>query len=119
MSEQTQTADTVDVAQATEMVREADAVLIDIRQDYEWDAGRLPGATHIEINRLAAEAESLPQNRPVIFYCRTGSRSEMVVTAFREAGFDAYHLGGGMTAWIGEGEPIEPPDGEVAPSRPI
>ena len=43
--------------------REGDIVLVDVREPYEWDAGRIRGATHIELERLASRAEEVP-DRP-------------------------------------------------------
>jgi rhodanese-related sulfurtransferase len=104
-------------AAAAELI-EAGADVVDVRVDYEWDGGHIAGARHVEMNDLPAQADSLPRDRPVLFYCRTGSRSGVVVEAFRQAGYDAYDLAGGLTAWVEAGLPIEPPDGVVEPTRP-
>jgi rhodanese-related sulfurtransferase len=94
------------------------AEVIDVRRSYEWDAGRIDGARHIEINALQGEAESIARDRPVIFYCRSGSRSALAASAFRHAGWDAYNLDGGLQAWVDAGLELDPPDGEVAGPRP-
>jgi rhodanese-related sulfurtransferase len=98
---------------------EADEVeLIDVRRDYEWEAGRIPGARHVEMNDLTAAVDSVPRDRPVVFYCRSGSRSAMAADAFRLAGFDSYNLAGGITAWVERGLPLTPEGGSVAEPRP-
>jgi len=89
--------------------------LIDIREDYEHEAGRIAGDRHIVMDRLAAEADSLGSDRPIVFYCRTGSRSAVATQAFRAAGREAYNLDGGLVSWVEKGLPIEPEGGEVAP----
>ena len=94
--------------------RDQDAQLIDVREDYEWDAGRIGGARHIVLGEVAAQASSIDQARPVVFYCRVGSRSAMAADAFRGAGYEAYSLDGGLQAWAAEGRPLEPDDGTVA-----
>jgi rhodanese-related sulfurtransferase len=94
------------------------AVLIDVRRDYEWEGGRIAGARHIEVNELTAQAESIPKDQPVIFYCRTGNRSGMAAAAFREAGYDAHNMAGGIQAWVDAGLEIEPADGEVRAPLP-
>ena len=104
-------------AEAAELI-EAGATLIDVRRDYEFDAGHLEGARNIEMNELAAHAEEIPKDRPVIFYCRSGNRSSMAAAAFSEGGWDAHNLGGGITAWADEGRPLEPAGGEVAEPLP-
>jgi rhodanese-related sulfurtransferase len=100
--------------QVQEAVREGQAQLVDVRESYEYEAGRIAGARHIELVRLADEAHTLPGDRPVVFYCRTGSRSAVATQAFRASGLDAYNLAGGLTAWAERGLPIDPPGGRVA-----
>jgi rhodanese-related sulfurtransferase len=107
-------ADDLSPARVAELQRDG-AQLIDVREPYERDAGRIPGdSAHIELDRLAAEAESIDRDRPVVFYCRTGSRSAMAAEAFAAAGYDAHNLDGGLKAWVADGLPIEPEDGRVA-----
>jgi rhodanese-related sulfurtransferase len=99
---------------AAELVREGVVQLVDVREPYEHEAGHIAGARHVELIRLTDEAESIGRERPVLFYCRVGSRSAMATQAFRAAGFDAYNLEGGLVAWAGAGLPLEPEDGVVA-----
>ena len=91
-----------------------DAQLVDVREDEEWDAGRIEGARHIPLGEVAAAAESIDRERPVVFYCRSGARSGMATQAFRQAGFEAYNMEGGLERWAGEGRPLDPEDGSVA-----
>ena len=99
--------------QAQEMLADG-AQLVDVREGYEWEAGRIAGARHIELERLAAQAETIDRDRPVIFQCRLGARSAMATQAFRAAGYDAWSMAGGLQRWHGEGLPLEPEDGSVA-----
>jgi rhodanese-related sulfurtransferase len=98
-----------------ELLGEGGLQLVDVRETYEHDAGRIAGDRHIEMDRLAAEAGSLDRDAPIVFYCRTGSRSAVATEAFRGAGFEAYNLVGGLVAWVERGLPLEPEDGKVAP----
>jgi rhodanese-related sulfurtransferase len=100
-------------AWAAELVREG-AQLVDVRTPEEHSAGRIAGALHIELEDLPAEANSIERDRPVVFYCRMGSRSALATGAFRAAGFEAYNLDGGLLAWVDKGLPLEPEDGSVA-----
>ena len=93
-----------------------DVQLVDVRADHEWDAGRIGGATHIELNEVADRAEELDRSRPVVLYCRGGTRSEMARDALRDAGFDAHKLTGGIVDWADEDAPLEPKGGYVAES---
>lgn len=83
------------------------AQLVDVREDYEWDAGRIPGARHIAMQELTSQASSLDRERPLIFQCRSGSRSLMAAQAFRQAGFDAASMAGGLLQWADEGRPMD------------
>jgi rhodanese-related sulfurtransferase len=100
--------------QAAELLRGENAQLVDVREPYEHEAGRIAGSLHIELQRLAGEAEALDRERPILFYCRTGSRSAMAAEAFAASGYDARNLDGGLEAWVGAGLPIEPDGGRVA-----
>jgi rhodanese-related sulfurtransferase len=91
------------------------AQLIDVRESYEREAGRIPDdSAHIELDRLTAEADSLDRERAVVFYCRSGNRSALAAQAFAAAGYDAHNLDGGLKAWVADGLPLEPADGRVA-----
>lgn len=117
MAEETATETEISPERAAELIGSG-ALVVDVRRPYEWETGRIPGANHIEMNDLASSAESVPRDRPVVFYCRSGSRSALAAAAFRQAGWEAYNLDGGVTAWVEEGRELDPPDGEVAPPRP-
>jgi rhodanese-related sulfurtransferase len=97
-----------------ELVRSGEAQLVDVREPYEHDAGRIEGARHIELAQLTQQASEIDRERPVIFYCRVGSRSAMAAQAFRAAGYDAFNLDGGLVAWVAQGLEIEPEGGAVA-----
>jgi rhodanese-related sulfurtransferase len=102
-------------AEVASRMAEGDLLLIDVREDYEWSAGRVPGARHIPIENIASQAPTLPKDRPIAFICLAGVRSAMVARAFRDAGYSAYNVIGGFTEWFGLGLPTEPDDAEVAP----
>ena len=99
---------------AAELIRDDAVQLVDVREPYEVDAGHLAGARHIELERLASQAETIDREKPVLYYCRLGARSAMAANAFRRAGYEAYTLTGGLTAWHEQGLPLEPQDGTVA-----
>jgi rhodanese-related sulfurtransferase len=100
--------------QAADLLREGDAQLVDVREPYEHEAGRIEGSLHIELQSLPGEAATLDRERPILFYCRSGSRSALAADAFAAAGYDARNLDGGLEAWVGAGLPIEPSGGRVA-----
>jgi rhodanese-related sulfurtransferase len=99
---------------AAELLAEG-ATVVDVRERYEREAGHIAGSRHIELGRLAAAAGELDRDLPLVFYCRVGARSAMAADAFRNAGFAAHTLGGGLLAWVDAGLPLEPEGGSVAP----
>ena len=101
-------------ARVKELLDRGEIELIDVREQYEWEAGRIAGAKHIELERLAGRADELPRDRPIVFQCRLGARSAMATEAFRASGWDAYNMTGGLMAWAGEGLPLDPDGGVVA-----
>jgi rhodanese-related sulfurtransferase len=92
------------------------AQLIDVRTDHEWQAGRIAGATHLPLEQLSERAAELDRERPVVVYCRGGTRSTMATDALIDAGFDAAKLRDGIVGWSKDGLPLEPEDGYVSES---
>ncbi len=92
------------------------AQLVDVRTDHEWEAGRIVGATHIELGELDRRAAELDRERPVVFYCRADNRADMAAAAFAADGYRATALAGGIEAWAEAGLPLEPEGGYVAES---
>ena len=85
--------------------------LVDVREPAEWEIVRIPGATLIpkdEILRGDALA-SLPQDKQIVMYCKSGVRSAETLAAVKAAGFaDAIHVQGGVTAWVNQVDPSLP-----------
>ncbi|WP_369252664.1 rhodanese-like domain-containing protein [Streptomyces sp. R41] len=87
---------------------ESDAVLLDVREKSEWQAGHAPAAVHLPLGSLLAGA-SLPraaQGRPVVAICRGGHRSRQAAKALAGRGVDVVDVRGGMTAWRQAGLPV-------------
>lgn len=91
-----------------------DVQVIDVREAYEREAGYMEGSRHVELERLASQAESIDRERPVVFYCRLGARSAMAAQAFRGSGYEAFSMRGGLTLWHEQQRPLTPDDGYVA-----
>jgi rhodanese-related sulfurtransferase len=102
--------------EVAELLARDEIQLIDVRQHHEHEAGRIGGDRLIELMELAAQAETIERDKPVVFYCRSGSRSAMATQAFANAGYDAHNMAGGLIEWEAAGLPLDPPDGHVAPT---
>jgi rhodanese-related sulfurtransferase len=92
------------------------AQLVDVRADHEWGAGRIASAKHLPLAELAQRTGELDPERPVVLYCRGGTRSTMATDALAAAGFDAAKLSEGIVGWDEAGLPLEPEGGRVAES---
>ena len=114
--ESTQTEATEVSREEAQKLVEDGAQLIDVRTEHEWEAGRLPGATHLPLDQLAARAGEVDAGRPVVLYCRGGNRSTMAAAALADAGYDAAKLAEGIVGWSEAGLPLDPDDGYVADS---
>jgi len=92
--------------------RLADIQLVDCREPYEWEAGRVPGAIHIPVNAIMAGAGGdLDKAKPIAVICRSGNRSELATMMLQARGYDATNVEGGMEAWASAGLAFEAADG--------
>lgn len=85
-----------------------DAVLLDVREPHEWQAGHAPGAVHLALSALVAGA-GLParaQARPLVVICRSGNRSRQAADLLAARGADAVDVIGGMRDWAASGLPV-------------
>lgn len=83
------------------------AVLLDVREDDEWQAGHAPGAVHIPMTTLADRLDEIPEADPLYVICRSGGRSARVAQYLNANGWEAVNVDGGMSAWAALGKPLE------------
>lgn len=95
----------ISTAEAVKLL-DGDAVLLDVREQHEWDAGHAPQARHLAMSELAGRISEVPADATVICVCHVGSRSAAVSQALIGAGFNAVNLSGGMVAWAAAGLPV-------------
>lgn len=89
----------VDYSQWKTWVEDNDAVILDIRQPFEWELGTLPDSILIPMTELLARVAELPRDRAILCVCRSGSRSDRVAAYLRSAGFErAVNMEGGLKA---------------------
>ena len=82
--------------------------VIDVREDFEWDAGHIPGATWIPLGELPERLDEVPTDGPVVMVCRSGNRSSQALNLLQNQGFEnAHNMLGGMNAWSAAGYEIE------------
>lgn len=88
-----------------ELSARTDTPLIDVREEGEFAAGRVPGAVNIPLSQLGERLAELPHEFDVI--CKVGGRSAQVVTALEPRGYDVTNVQGGTDAWIAAGYEVE------------
>jgi rhodanese-related sulfurtransferase len=94
------------VAQRAAELVQAGAMLLDVREPDEWQAGHAPTAVHLPMSTISQRAGELPRDRQIICVCHLGQRSALVTEALRRAGWDAVNLTGGMESWAAAGLPV-------------
>ena len=105
-------ATTIDAAKAKQLFEDG-VVFIDVRDDNDWDAGRIPGAEHLELKHRFTEIaleEITPKQEPLVFYCN-GEKCLRSSEASKQAvswGFaKIYYFRDGYPAWKDAGYPVE------------
>lgn len=88
--------DEVTPGQAFAMSGTPGVILLDVREDDEWDSGHAPQARHMPLNSLDA---SQLAGHTVLAICRSGARSAKAVEFLTRAGIEAHNVAGGMMAW--------------------
>jgi rhodanese-related sulfurtransferase len=101
----------LDPAEAKRRV-DAGAMLLDVRNPDEWEAGHPEGATWIPMNQLVDRQGELPSDGEIVVICKVGGRSAKVAEALVAAGYDAANVAGGAEAWQADGLPIVTSDGQ-------
>ena len=78
-------------------------VLIDVREQDEWDAGHAPEARLVPLSQLQERVGELPENTKLLIVCHSGMRSMRATAFLRAEGLDAVNVIGGMVAWSAAG----------------
>jgi rhodanese-related sulfurtransferase len=79
--------------------------VLDVREDFEWEAGHIEGAIHIPLSLLPVRVGELPEGQ-ILVTCKVGGRSAQAVAWLNQNGHDAVNLAGGMLDWQAAGRPM-------------
>ena len=91
---------TVDVETVAQIKDREDVILLDVREQWEYDEAHSPGVTLIPMNQIPASLEQIPTDETVVVTCRSGNRSGQVVDYLRQQGYENVHnMAGGILAW--------------------
>ncbi|HEY6424796.1 MAG TPA: rhodanese-like domain-containing protein [Pseudonocardiaceae bacterium] len=109
------TTETVDIDETRRLIASGAAVLLDVREQHEWDAGHAAAAVHMPIGEL--DAAALPHGTQIVTTCRSGGRGARAAAMLLEAGLPARNLAGGMRSWQDAGLPLESSEGAAGTVR--
>ncbi|MFN2378154.1 MAG: rhodanese-like domain-containing protein, partial [Candidatus Binatia bacterium] len=84
---------------AWESLGKDDAVVLDVREPAEFEAGALPGAVNLPLSSLRKRLGDVPRDKVVKVYCGVGQRGYYAVRFLRQNGIDARNLSGGYATW--------------------
>jgi len=110
----------IDANQARERIESGEPVVVDVREQDEWDEGHIPGAVHVPRGHLESRIERLAPDpaRPVVIYCSAGNRSAFAAKTLADLGYeDVVSLAGGFTDWKRNGFPVQLQAGLDPPQR--
>jgi sulfur-carrier protein adenylyltransferase/sulfurtransferase len=109
-----------DAVQAHEMIETRDPLIVDVREQDEWDEGHLPRAVHVPRGNLESRIEALAPDheRSIVVYCAVGNRSAFAAKTLGELGYtNVVSLAGGFTDWKRNGFDIDLSTGLEPPQR--
>jgi molybdopterin/thiamine biosynthesis adenylyltransferase/rhodanese-related sulfurtransferase len=110
----------IDATEARDRIDAGEPVVVDVREQDEWDEGHIARAVHIPRGHLESRIERLAPDtsRPVIVYCSAGNRSAFAAKTLADLGYeDVVSLAGGFTDWKRNGFPVQLQTGLDAPQR--
>jgi len=96
--------------EVVQLLNSDDAVLVDVREDNELQAGKIANAIHIPLGQVKSRISELEKhkNKTVVINCRSGHRSARACSILRKAGFEkVYNLRGGILAWESDKLPVQ------------
>ena len=92
----------IDQKAAKQMMEEQSVIILDVREQYEYDTGHIPGAVLLPVGTINAETASgvIPQKDTVVLvYCRRGNRSKTASSALASLGYTRIYEFGGINTW--------------------
>ncbi len=99
---------TIDVQTAAALQERDDVVLIDVREQSEYDEAHIPGITLIPMSEFQSRVDEVPTDKTVVLTCRSGNRSGQVYDYLNQLGYDNIHnMEGGILAWQAAGLEVE------------
>lgn len=100
--------DNIDVQTVAAIKDRDDVIVIDVREQWEYDEGHIPNVTHIPMDEISSRLSEIPTDKEVVVTCRSGNRSGQVADFLRQQGYTNIHnMTGGILDWQAAGLPVE------------
>lgn len=98
----------IDVQTVAEIKDRNDVLVLDVREQWEYDEGHIPNVTLIPMNEIPNRLDEIPTDKEVVVTCRSGNRSGQVADFLRQQGYTNIHnMTGGILDWQAAGLPVE------------
>jgi rhodanese-related sulfurtransferase len=100
----------IEPSEATQLLNHQGAVILDIREDAEYQQGYILNSVHIPLRQLQQQLKALEKykTKPIITICNSGSRSAQATSLLHKNGFEnVYNLKGGILAWKNANLPLK------------
>lgn len=97
----------IDVKTVDQLRDRDDVFLLDVREDWEYAAGHIPGTTLIPLGQLQGRLAELPTDKTIVAVCRSGNRSGQATQLLKQSGLTVHNMQGGMNAWQQAGLAVE------------
>jgi rhodanese-related sulfurtransferase len=98
----------IGVDEFADLIKSGSVRILDVREDWEYRRGRVPGAVSVPLGRLTAQVAGLPRDKPLAVICESGSRSLAATDYLLGQGFEgAVSVRGGTGAWARTQRPLE------------
>ncbi|NNE84203.1 MAG: rhodanese-like domain-containing protein [Alphaproteobacteria bacterium] len=99
----------LDPAEVLEKIKDGSAYVIDVREPHEYAEAHIAGVALMPLSQFDPSAVSPPEDKTLIFHCRSGRRCGMAAERLVDAGYTGkiYRLAGGLLAWTADGLPLE------------
>lgn len=100
----------VGTLEAVQLINHRDALVLDVREESEFDAGHVPNSKHIPVGKIGERLKELEKykGKPIVVICRSGNRSPAACSVLKKNGFTEIHnLKGGLLAWEQASLPVQ------------
>ena len=103
-----QTANVIDMDQFEDAIQEDNVQVVDVRNEKEFVAGHIEGATHAFVGTLVSNLNKLDKSKDIVIHCQAGDRSTIAYSILKKSGFESVrNYDGGMKEWMTNNKPLK------------